>query len=160
MTKPRAILASAIFFFIAPVMVGGAIPWWLAGGYPEFPPSRWQQAAGLLTSCAGVLVLLDSIKRFALEGLGTPAPVLPTEHLVISGLYRYVRNPMYVAVVTTVLGQSMILGNLRVTEYGLWLWLAFHSFVRTYEEPKLRKKYGAEYEAYCEEVPRWIPRLL
>jgi len=108
---------------------------------------------------AGLPVLLDSFARFAIQGLGTPAPIFPTRRLVVSGLYRYVRNPMYVAVVSLILGQGLFFGNLRVLEYGIAIWVAFHLFVLLYEEPTLRNAYGSEYEEFCIHVPRWIPRL-
>jgi len=108
---------------------------------------------------AGVPLLLDSFARFALKGLGTPAPIFPTRHLVISGLYRYVRNPMYLAVVAVILGQGLLFGDVRVLEYALIPWLAAHLFVVFYEEPTLRRTFGAEYKAFCANVPRWIPRL-
>jgi protein-S-isoprenylcysteine O-methyltransferase Ste14 len=79
--------------------------------------------------------------------------------LVVTGLYRYVRNPMYVAVLGLILGQALFLGNVRVLEYGLVVWVAFHVFVCLYEEPTLRRTFGAEYEEFCASVPRWVPRL-
>ena len=108
---------------------------------------------------AGVPALLDSFARFALQGLGTPAPVLPTDRLVVTGLYRHVRNPMYVGVVTVVLGQGLLIGSARVLGYGVVLWLIFHLFVLGYEEPTLRRSFGTEYDRFCRNVPRWIPRL-
>lgn len=108
---------------------------------------------------AGVSVLLDSFVRFALQGLGTPSPVFPTRHLVVSGLYRYVRNPMYAAVVSVIAGQGLLLGNVRLRQYGALVWVGFHAFVVVYEEPTLRRAFGPEYEAFCKDVPRWIPRL-
>jgi protein-S-isoprenylcysteine O-methyltransferase Ste14 len=102
---------------------------------------------------------LDSFIRFAIKGLGTPAPVFPTRHLVVTGLYRYVRNPMYVAVVITILGQGLIFGNAALLEYGGLIWLLFHLFVLIYEEPTLRASFGFEYEHFCTGVPRWIPRF-
>ena len=107
----------------------------------------------------GVPVLVDSFARFALKGLGTPAPVFPTQHLVVSGLYRYVRNPVYVAVLAVILGQGLLFGDVRVLEYGVLVWIAFHLFVLLYEEPTLRRSFGAEYENFCANVGRWIPRL-
>ena len=107
----------------------------------------------------GVIGLLDSFVRFAVQGVGTPAPVFPTRHLVVTGLYRYVRNPMYVAVVSTILGQGLILGNVTLLEYGGLVWLLFHLFVLVYEEPTLRASFGSEYKLFCTEVPRWIPRF-
>jgi len=103
-------------------------------------------------------VLLDSFVRFAIDGLGTPAPVFPTQSLVVTGWYRYVRNPMYVAVVAVIVGQGLLFGNTRVLVYGVVVWLAFHLFVIAYEEPTLRATFGAEYEAFCRQVSRWIPQ--
>ena len=108
---------------------------------------------------AGVPVLLDSFARFAIKGLGTPAPVFPTRHLVVTGLYRYVRNPMYLALAAVILGQGLLFGDVRVLEHGLLVCLGFHLFVLFYEEPALRRSFGAEYETFCANVGRWIPRL-
>lgn len=116
---------------------------------------RWIGGMLIVLSGAG---LLDCFARFALQGRGTPAPVAPPRRLVVTGLYRHVRNPMYVAVVSLVLGQGLLFGNVRLLQYGALVWLLMHLFVRLYEEPKLRAVFGAEYEAYCAEVPRWIPR--
>lgn len=107
----------------------------------------------------GAAIVLDSFVRFAIEGLGTPAPVLPTKHLVVTGLYRHVRNPMYVGVASAIFGQALLFGSKQLLIYGALVWLAFHLFVCFYEEPKLRKRFGEEYETFCHEVPRWIPRL-
>lgn len=114
---------------------------------------------GALLIVAGLPVLLDSFARFALQGLGTPAPIAPPRHLVVTGLYRYVRNPMYVAVVSLIVGQGLLFGSVQVLEYGLTLWLGFHLFVLLYEEPTLRGTFGGEYEGFCANVRRWIPRL-
>ena len=107
----------------------------------------------------GAVGILDSFSRFAIQGIGTPAPVFPTRHLVVSGLYRYVRNPIYLAVVSTILGQGLILGNLSLLEYGGLVWLFFHLAVLIHEEPTLTASFGSDYAAFCAEVPRWIPRL-
>jgi protein-S-isoprenylcysteine O-methyltransferase Ste14 len=74
-------------------------------------------------------------------------------------MFRYVRNPMYVAVLSLILGQALVFGSVRVFAYGFAVWAAFYLFVLVYEEPTLRKTYGAEYEQFCANVPRWIPRL-
>ena len=117
------------------------------------------QVIGALLICAGFPVLLDSFYRFAVEGLGTPAPVAPPKHLVVGGLYRYVRNPMYVAVSSLVFGQGLLLGNVQVLKYGVLVFLGFHLFVMLYEEPALRGKFDAEYDDYCKNVRRWWPRI-
>ena len=107
----------------------------------------------------GIPVLLDSFARFALQGIGTPVPMFPTRHLVVKGFYRYVRNPIYLAVVSVVLGQGVILGNVSLLAYGAIVWLCCHLFVLAYEEPTLRKTFGAEYDTFYANVPRWVPRL-
>lgn len=107
---------------------------------------------------AGLAVLIDSFARFALQGLGTPAPVFPTRYLVVSGLFRYVRNPMYLAVLSLIFGQGLLFESVRVLEYGIAVGAAFYVFVTIYEEPVLRRKYGEEYEEFCAQVPGWIPR--
>jgi protein-S-isoprenylcysteine O-methyltransferase Ste14 len=161
MRRVLAVLGSALFLVIAPGGVAGLVPWWISHWRMQapllgFPPIR---VIGGLLIAAGLPVLLDSFVRFALMGLGTPAPVFPTRHLVVNGLYHYVRNPMYVAVVSLIFGQGLLLGNVRVIEYGFFVWLAFHLFVLLYEEPTLRSTFGDEYKAFCAHVPRWIPRL-
>lgn len=159
--KTAAIGGSALFLVIAPGFVAGLVPWWIShwrveAAFLGLPVLRF--AGGILLA-VGAIGLLDSFGRFAIQGVGTPAPVFPTQHLVVTGLYRYVRNPMYVAVVSTILGQGVILGNVGFLEYGALVWLLFHLFVMVYEEPTLGASFGSEYTAYCAEVPRWIPRL-
>jgi protein-S-isoprenylcysteine O-methyltransferase Ste14 len=161
MRRALAMLGSAVFLVIAPGTVAVYIPWmicrWrLAPPLLGFFPLR---VLGALMIAAGLPVLLDSFARFAIQGLGTPAPVAPPQHLVVAGLYRYVRNPMYVAVLSLIFGQVLLFGSVRLLEYGLLVWLAFFAFVAFYEEPALRGKFGKEYQDYCARVPRWIPRL-
>src|SRR5215467_5548139 len=113
MRRVFAILGSALFLVVAPGIVAGYVPWRITGwhvGVPLLGTSSFR-LVGVLLIAAGLPVLLDSFSRFALRGLGTPAPIFPTRHLVVSGFYQYVRNPMYVAVVWAILGQGMILGN-------------------------------------------------
>src|SRR3974377_2392827 len=131
MSKITAILGSALFFLVAPVMLAGVIPWWLT--HWEFRPpflgvegTLW---AGVVFIIAGVPGVLDSFARFALEGLGTPAPIAPPRNLVVSGLYRYVRNPIYVAVVAVILCQVVLFADTRLLGYGALIWLFFHVFV-------------------------------
>jgi len=158
MRRAFSILGSSIFLVLAPGTVAGLVPWWISRWRFEFH-SLALEIVGALLILLGGLVLLDSFARFAMKGLGTPAPVFPTRHLVVSGLYCYVRNPMYIAVVALIIGQGLIFANVRLLEYGALIWLAFHLFVIAYEEPKLRASFGAEYEAFCRGVSRWIPRL-
>jgi protein-S-isoprenylcysteine O-methyltransferase Ste14 len=161
MRKVLAVLGSAVFLVIAPGCVAGLVPWWISHWQVEAPFFGLAvfRFAGALLVALGLIGLLNSFARFALQGLGTPAPVFPTRHLVVSGLYRYVRNPMYIAVVMTILGQALIFGNSSLLEYGGIVWLLFHLFVLIYEEPTLRATFGGEYDSFCAEVPRWIPWL-
>jgi protein-S-isoprenylcysteine O-methyltransferase Ste14 len=156
--RGAALLGSLVFLVLAPGTVAGLVPWWIAGWrvHPAWFPGV--RAAGALLAAAGLAVLLDSFVRFAVRGLGTPAPVLPTRHLVVSGLYRWVRNPMYLAVLSVVAGQALVVGAPRVLGWAALLWLGFHLFVVGYEEPTLRRTFGAEYDAFRASVPRWIPR--
>lgn len=159
--RAAAVAGSALFLVIAPGTLALYVPWALGGWQMAppllgFVPLRW---LGMLLIAVGAPVLLDSFARFAWQGLGTPAPIAPPQHLVITGLYRYVRNPMYVAVTSLIFGQGLLLGNADVLVYGLVLWLAFHVFVLVYEEPVLRDKFGDEYTEFCANVGRWWPRL-
>jgi protein-S-isoprenylcysteine O-methyltransferase Ste14 len=160
-SQARAILGSVLFLIVAPGTVAGLIPWWISKWkFQPVPPGfLLVQLFGALVLMTGILFLLEAFARFALQGIGTPAPVLPTRHLVATGLYRYVRNPMYVAVVAAILGQSMILGNLDLVFYAGLVWVVSHLFVVVYEEPTLRRTFGDEYAEFCANVPRWIPRL-
>jgi protein-S-isoprenylcysteine O-methyltransferase Ste14 len=114
---------------------------------------------GALLIVAGVTALVSAFARFVTEGLGTPAPIAPTQKLVVTGLYRYVRNPIYIAVVAVIFGQALLFGDWRLLWYGALLWLFFHVWVVMIEEPTLKQTFGTEYESFRTHVPRWIPRL-
>jgi protein-S-isoprenylcysteine O-methyltransferase Ste14 len=104
-------------------------------------------------------VLVSAFIRFVVEGLGTPAPAAPTAYLVVGGLYGYVRNPMYLAVLAAVVGQALLLWQPVLLLYGAIVAAAFVVFVVGYEQPTLRRTFGSEYEAYRRAVPGWWPRL-
>ena len=106
-----------------------------------------------------VIVLVGAFVQFVVEGIGTPAPVAPTRHLVVKGLYRYVRNPMYLAVIAAVVGQALLFGQVLLLVYAAIAGAAMFTFVRAYEEPYLSERFGAEYEAYRRGVPGWWPRM-
>jgi protein-S-isoprenylcysteine O-methyltransferase Ste14 len=158
MRERQALVGSVIFFLAAPGIVAGLMPWWVAGWRmaPIWLPLR---LAGILLIALGAIFLLHSFGRFVTEGRGTPAPVAPTEHLVVGGVYRYVRNPMYLAVLTIIVGQWLLTGHAAVLIYGAVIAAAVATFVRVYEEPTLAARYGDEYEAYRQAVPGWLPRL-
>ena len=158
MSRARAAVGSLVFLLLAPGVVAGVVPWLLTDWDSSDPPAALV-ALGALLIVAGVAVLLQAFARFVVEGVGTPAPVAPTEHLVVGGLYRHVRNPMYVAVATTIVGQALVLGRPALLLYVLAFMATVAGFVRFYVEPVLSEHYGDEYEAYRRAVPGWRPRL-
>ena len=161
MQRMSAVLGTSIFFVVAPFLAAGIIPWWITRWQfrPPFLGLELTRAIGVVLIVAGVPGIVDSFARFALQGLGTPAPVAPPQKLVVTGLYRYVRNPMYVSVLAIVLGQALLFGDWRLMVYAALFWLACHAYVILYEERTLQRKFGAEYDAFRAKVPRWIPRL-
>ena len=161
MRSSRAIAGSALFLVVAPGVVAGLVPWLLTGweAGDELADLLGLRVLGGILLAAGLAALLDAFARFVREGRGTPAPVAPTERLVVGGLYRYVRNPMYLAVEAAILGQALLLGRVVLLVYAAAVGVAFWAFVRMYEEPTLARRYGAESEEYRRAVPAWWPRL-
>ncbi|MEV4380418.1 methyltransferase [Streptosporangium sp. NPDC049644] len=165
MRRRPAALGSTIFFALAPGTVAGFVPWWITRWEPADPmpavPS-WGTVSlrlvGASLVVAGAVVLVRAFVRFVVEGLGTPAPIAPPERLVIGGLYGYVRNPMYVAVLAAIGGQALLLGRPVLLPYGAVTAAAVVAFVHWYEEPSLRRRFGADYERYRAAVPGWWPR--
>ena len=160
MRRAWAAVGSAVFFALAPGVVAGVVPWLLTGWEARDLPA-WAlplRAAGVVLVVAGAGVLVHAFARFVAEGLGTPAPVAPTQELVVGGLYRYVRNPMYLAVLAVIVGQALALGRLVLLPYAAVMAAAFVSFVHLYEEPTLTEQFGARYQAYRRAVPGWWPR--
>ncbi len=162
MPRLRAAIGSLLFLLIAPGTVAGLVPWWLTGwtihDWPQ-PYAIPLRLVGAVVIMLGVPALLQAFVRFVLEGIGTPAPVAPTQHLVVGGLYRYVRNPMYIAVIATVVGQALVLAQPGLLLYAAVVAVAMVVFVYAYEEPTLSEQFGAEYDAYRQAVPAWRPRL-
>ena len=161
MRSPLApVIGSLLWLVVAPGSVTVLFPW-LLSEWAVRPPffglnaCRW---LGWLLILLGVSRLIEAFARFAFYGRGTPAPYMLTERLVITGSYRYVRNPMYIAILSIVLGQALILGQSALLGYVLALWVGFQVFVLLYEEPSLRRRYGQQYENYCTAVRRWWPR--
>jgi protein-S-isoprenylcysteine O-methyltransferase Ste14 len=156
-SRLQAATGSAFFLLIAPGVAAGLVPWaltgWDSAGWPALV-----QALGAALIVAGAGALLHAFVRFVTEGRGTPAPVAPTERLVVGGLYRHVRNPMYLAVAATITGQALLLGRPVLLAYAVVFISAVAVFVRWYEEPTLRRSFGSSYEAYLRNVPGWWPR--
>jgi protein-S-isoprenylcysteine O-methyltransferase Ste14 len=163
--KPVAAVGSAIFFVIAPCFVAGLVPWWLTGWRARSLPDGWTWIGVPLWLVGGALViaaasvLIAAFARFVTEGLGTPAPVAPPERLVIGGLYRHVRNPMYVAIISCILGQAMLLLQPVLLAYAALAAATMMAFVRFYEEPILSRQFGSAYAVYRANVRGWWPRL-
>jgi protein-S-isoprenylcysteine O-methyltransferase Ste14 len=155
----KAALGSLLFLLVAPGVAAGLVPWLLTGWRTQGDPPLPLVALGALLVALGTGVLLHAFARFVAEGVGTPAPVAPTKRLVVGGLYRYVRNPMYLAVASTIVGQGIILGRPALLLYAAAFILVSAAFVHLYEEPTLARRYGAEYDDYRRAVPAWWPRL-
>ncbi len=157
--QAQAAAGSVVFLVIAPGTMAILIPYLLTG-YEAGDAWLPAQALGATLAAGGAAVLLSAFARFALQGLGTPAPTAPTERLVVTGLYRFVRNPMYLAVTATIVGQWLLLGRPVLLAYALVFVAITYAFVRGYEEPTLHASYGEEYERYRAAVPGWWPRRM
>jgi len=152
-------LKTLIFSILVPGTVAGIIPWLLlqrSGNLVLRIPSVWM--IGLLPLLLGVGLYLWCAGAFTFIGKGTPAPIDAPRVLVVQGLYRWVRNPMYIAVLSVVIGEAILFRSILLAEYALVLWGVFHMFVVFVEEPLLRSQFGASYETYFRTVPRWLPR--
>ena len=158
--RTAAAIGTSVFFAAAPGVVAGLVPWLLTGWEVGTPTAGWAavRVLGGLLLVVCVAVLVSAFVRFAREGLGTPAPVAPTQHLVVGGLYRYVRNPMYLAVIGTITGQALLLGRPGLLVYAAVIAAAVVTFVYGYEQPTLSDQFGAEYDDYRRAVPAWLPR--
>ena len=155
-----AALKTLIFSILVPGTVAGVIPWLLLQGSSNLVPmipSVWM--VGLLPILLGVGLYLWCAGAFAFLGKGTPAPIDAPKVLVVQGFYRWVRNPMYVAVLMVVIGEAILFRSFLLAGYAMVLWGVFHIFVVFVEEPTLRRQFGASYERYLRTVPRWIPHV-
>jgi protein-S-isoprenylcysteine O-methyltransferase Ste14 len=161
MRKYWALAGSAIFFAIAPGTITILLPYSFTRFElgPPFLNIELLRYVGAMLAALGFVPLIESFLRFALKGLGTPAPIAPPVNLVITGFYRFVRNPMYVGLITALIGEALLFGSRAVLWEAVLVGLSFHIFVLVYEEPTLRQTFGAQYETYRSQVPRWLPRL-
>jgi protein-S-isoprenylcysteine O-methyltransferase Ste14 len=151
-------LKSLLFLILAPGMVAGYIPLGLLRNGSQLETGIFAYLAVPLWAI-GAVILLWSFWNFLKEGHGTPAPIDPPKELVATGFYRYVRNPMYVGILAMILGHFLWFGYWNLLIYAIVVFVAFHTFVTYYEEPTLKRKFGASYENYLKKVPRWIPRF-
>jgi protein-S-isoprenylcysteine O-methyltransferase Ste14 len=148
---------SALFLVVAPGTIAGLMPWLITGwrGLGPWPMS----IAGALLGAAGAMLLIESFIRFAVTAAGTAAPPVPTQRLVVTGFYRFVRNPMYVGVLSLILGQALAFASLPLVAYALVVFTGFHLFVVFFEERRLAREFPQDFGAYRQAVGRWVPRL-
>ena len=157
----RPILKTLVFTVLVPGTVTVLVPYGLLEWKLEWSSLETRHLGwlGLPLVALGALGLLWCAWHFAVTGRGTPAPLDPPKLLVVRGLYRVTRNPMYGSVLTILLGESLVFASWILLAYATALWCAFNLFVVLHEEPTLRKRFGPPYEEYCRRVPRWIPRV-
>lgn len=154
-------LRSLLWTILCPGTVAGLLPLLILSGVnPVESGWDWRHGLGVFLISIGAGILLWCIYTFARQGRGTLSPVDPAKRLVISGLYRYTRNPMYVGVTVILLGETIFFRSATLLGYTCLVFLGFNLFIRLHEEPYLRKKFGDEYARYCENVGRWLPHQL
>jgi protein-S-isoprenylcysteine O-methyltransferase Ste14 len=150
------LLKNLAFTLVLPGTIGVYLPLWIAEGPAQ--PAGIAGAAALALLALGAAIYAWCVWDFATFGRGTPAPIDAPKRVVVRGLYRYTRNPMYVGVLTVIAGLAALHRSVPVATYAAVVAAGFHLFVLLYEEPHLRRLFGAEYEAYCARVGRWLPR--
>jgi protein-S-isoprenylcysteine O-methyltransferase Ste14 len=153
------VLRSLLWTILLPGLLAGYVPWRFFGlDRVRLDVRQPLHLVGLSCIALGVLLLAACIFEFARTGRGTLSPVDPPRHLVVGGLYRYVRNPMYLSVTIIVLGETLLTRSAPLAAYWAIWFLWVNVFVMGYEEPTLRRQFGASYDEYTRQVGRWIPR--
>ena len=153
-------MRSLLWTVLLPGFFAGYVPWRFFGlGWAQLDRFRAIHLLGLLCIGLGAALLAACIFEFARSGRGTLSPVDPPRRLVVRGLYRYVRNPMYLSVTTIVMGEALLTQSRALTVYWAIWFLGANLFVIGYEEPTLRRRFGAPYDEYTQQVRRWIPRF-
>lgn len=151
---------SLIWAALLPGLFAGYVPWRYFGlREVRIELSNPVHLVGLASLTIGILLLAACIGEFATRGRGTLSPLDPPRHLVVRGLYRYVRNPMYLSVTAIVLGEVLLTSSTALLVYWIIWFVTANMFVLIYEEPALRNEFGASYDDYCRRVGRWLPRL-
>lgn len=151
-------LKSLFFLIFVPGLFVGYVPFAFLLKGPGMQTGFFAYLAFPLWAIGGIIILW-CFWDFLIKGKGTPAPIEPPKELVVSGLYNYIRNPMYVGAELMLIGHFLWLGIWLLLAYAAFFFLAFHTFILLYEEPTLKKKFGTAYEDYLKRVPRWIPRF-
>jgi protein-S-isoprenylcysteine O-methyltransferase Ste14 len=153
-------LRSLMWTILLPGVVAGYVPWRYFGlGQVRLDLRQPEHVLGLFCLVSGVLLLAACIVEFARTGRGTLSPVDPPRHLVVRGLYRYVRNPMYLSVTIMLLGEILLTRSAALGAYWAIWFVCVNVFVMGYEEPALRRQFGASYDEYSRRVGRWIPKF-
>jgi protein-S-isoprenylcysteine O-methyltransferase Ste14 len=157
----RLVIEAGLTTLLMPGSVVGLFPYWIVRDSIAAVPVSISLLSfvPLVTGILGMGVLLHSIYAFAFHGKGTLAPIAPPKALVVRGLYRYTRNPMYLAVILILLSEAALTQRLQLLAYSGLVFTCFHLFVLLYEEPHLRTIFGESYETYRRAVPRWGIRL-
>lgn len=157
--RKSAAVSIAFTLFGGPGILLGFFPWWVT--HFRVPPAEpfWQRALCFVLIAIGLVPLLESIWRFVVVGRGTLVPAVPTQHLVVNGFYAYVRNPMYLGVLTVIASEAALFRSLTLLREFVCVWIAIECFVRFYEERRLSHTYREEYALYRDHVRRWLPRL-
>ena len=154
------VLRSLLWTILLPGLFAGYVPWRYFGlGRARFDLFSAKHVLGGFCIGLGIVLLAACIFEFARSGRGTLSPVDPPRHLVVHGLYRYVRNPMYLSVTVIVLGEVLVSSSLALAVYWAIWFLGVNLFVMGYEEPTLRRQFGASYDEYSRQVGRWVPRF-
>ncbi len=156
-----AFIKTLIFTVVVPASAVFYFPYWMLkrDGHLLSEAMAGVGLVGLIPIAFGVSCYLMCAWDFAFAGHGTPAPLDPPKKLVAGRLYQIVRNPMYVGILLTLCGESILFSSMTLLGYALIIALCFHSFVVFYEESALKKKFGSSYEDYCKRVPRWMPAM-
>jgi protein-S-isoprenylcysteine O-methyltransferase Ste14 len=151
------LMKNVFFAVLVPGAVALWLPLWIGGGMARVASLGLPEILALALVTGGLITILIAIFFFGTKGAGTPAVFDPPVHLVVRGPHRYVRNPMYASVVVTTIGWALFFRSWPLVLYAGIAWLFFHAFVMLVEEPGLRRRFGADYDAYCVAVRRWIP---
>jgi protein-S-isoprenylcysteine O-methyltransferase Ste14 len=155
----RSVIVSILFVgFGGPGIVLVYLPLWITRFRIPAGEPWWQMLLAAALIAIGIAPLAESARRFVVVGRGTLLPTVPTEHLVVSGFYRHVRNPMYVGVLLAIVGEALLFERRTMVVYPAIVWIVIHLFVSLYEEPTLTRRYGEEYLRFKRHVPRWLPR--
>lgn len=153
------LLRNLFFTILQPGFVAGLVPYWILGSKIKNTFAQafgWRHYAGAIVFLIGFVVMLTCIISFAVKGRGTLSPADPTKYLVVTGLYKFSRNPMYIGVTMILAGEAIFFHSGDLWIYLLFVFAAFNAFILLHEEPRLRKAFGEEYIKYCQRVRRWI----